>query len=79
MFVTRNSKSFIPQILKAVSPLGKKLMYFSPLGFEIQKNYDSGTSEFKLHSFRAFQRYLNNKTPKVKEQLQFFNLKSVPY
>ena len=39
-FVIRNSKRFSPQILKVVSPLGKKLIFFSPLGFEIQKNYD---------------------------------------
>ena len=31
-------KSFIAQILKVVSPLRKKLVCFSPLGFEIQKN-----------------------------------------
>ena len=43
--------------------LGKKLFSFSPLGFEIQNDYDSETSEFKLHSFRAFQRYLTNKNP----------------
>ena len=55
MFVISKSKSFIPQILKVVSPLGKKLIYFSPLGFVIQKNYDSETSEFNFHSFRAFQ------------------------
>ena len=63
MFVIRNRKSFIPQILKFVSPLGKKFIYFSPLGFEIQKNYDSETSEFKLHSFRTFQWYLTDKIP----------------
>ena len=61
IFVTSNSRSFIPQILKVVSPLGKKLIYFSPLGFVIQKNYDSEMSGFKPHSFRAF------------EQHQFFN------
>ena len=61
MFVISNSKSFIPQILKVVSPLGKKLIYFSHLGFMIQKNFDSEASEFKLHSFRAFQRYLTDK------------------
>ena len=35
-------------------------MLFSPLGFEILKNYDSEILEFKHHSFRAFQRYLTN-------------------
>ena len=43
--------------------LGKKLIYSSPLRFMIQKNYDSKTSEFMLHSFRAFQRYRTNKSP----------------
>ena len=63
MFVISNSKSFIPQILKAVCPLGIKLIYYSPLGFVIQKNYDSETSEFNLNSFSAFQRYLTDKNP----------------
>ena len=63
MFVISNRKSFIPQISKFVSFLGEKLIYSSPLGFEIQKNYDSETSQFKLHSFRAFQRYLTDKIP----------------
>ena len=53
-----NSQSFISQILKVVSRLGKKLFSFSPLGFEIQKDYNinSETLNFKLQSFRAFQR-----------------------
>ena len=42
-------RSFISQILKVVSPLGEKLMLFSPLGFEIQKNNDYQTSKFELH------------------------------
>ena len=60
MFVISCSKSFIPQVLKVASSLGKKLIYFSSLGFVIWKNYDSKTSELKLHSFRAFQRYLTD-------------------
>ena len=63
MFMIKNSKSFIAQILKVVSPLGKKLIFFSLLGFEIQKNYDSETSKFKLHSFRAFQLYKKDWNP----------------
>ena len=30
MFVISNNKSFMPQILKVVSPLGKNLIYFVP-------------------------------------------------
>ena len=56
-------KSFIPEILKLVSLLGKKLIYFSPLGFEIQKKYDSESSEFELNSFNASQRRLTDKNP----------------
>ena len=63
MFSISNSKSFIPQILKVVGPLRKKLIYFSSLEFLIQKNYDSETSEFKHHSFRAFQQYLADRNP----------------
>ena len=36
---------------------------FSPQWFEIQKDYDSKTSEFKLPSFRAFRPYLTDKHP----------------
>ena len=60
----RNGKSFIPQIFKVVSPLGKKEhIFFSPLEFKIQNNYDSETLELKLHSFRALQRHLTDKNP----------------
>ena len=64
VFVMSNSKSFIPQILKVVYPLGEKLIYYSSLGFVIQKNCDSETSDFKLSLFRAFQRYLTDKNPR---------------
>ena len=60
MFVISNSKDFITQIFKVVSPLG---IYFSSLGFVLQKNCGSETPEFKLHSFRAFQRYPTDKNP----------------
>ena len=40
---------------------GKKHFSFSHQGFEIQKDYDSETSEFKLHSFRAFRQHLTDK------------------
>ena len=53
-----NRRSFIAQILKVVSSLGKKAH------LKIQKNYDSETSEFRLHSFRAFQQHLADKKPK---------------
>ena len=53
-------------------PLGKKLIFFSSIGFEIQNNYGSETLEFELHSFRAFQLYLTDKNQHmVKEQCQF--------
>ena len=76
MFVINNSKSFIPQILKIVSSLGEKLIYFSPLGFVMEQNCDSKTflKEFKLNSFRAYQRYLIDKIQhRVQEQHHFFN------
>ena len=63
MFVISKSKSVISQILKVVRALGKELIYFSLLGSVIQKNHDSETSEYKLYSFRAFQRYLTDKNP----------------
>ena len=40
-----------------------KAHFLSPLGFEVQGNYDSETSGFKRHSFRAFQLYLTDKNP----------------
>ena len=80
MLVISISKSFIPPILKVVSPFRKYLIYFSPLGFVLQKNYDSETSEFKLHSFRAFRQYLTGKSQRlVEEQHQFFNLVHVVF
>ena len=57
------SKSFILHVLKVVSPLGKKFVYYSPLGSMIQKDYDSESSGFELHSFRDFQQYLTEKNP----------------
>ena len=61
IFVISNSQSFSPQILEVVGALGEKIIFFSPLGFEIQKNSDYQTTKFKLHSFRAFERYLTDK------------------
>ena len=57
--------------------LRKKFIFFSPLGFEIQKNLYTETLAFKLHSFRAFQRYLTDKNPTHgREQYQFLNVLS---
>ena len=50
IFVISDSQSIISQILKVVGPKGKKIIFFSPLGFEIQKNNDYQTSEFKHYS-----------------------------
>ena len=61
IFVISNSHGFIPQILKVVSALGKKIIFLVPWGFEIQKNTDCQTSKFKLHSFRASRLYLTDK------------------
>ena len=80
MFVIWTSKSFITQIWKFVSPLGKKLIFFSSIGFEIQSNYGPETLEFELHSFRAFQLYLTDKNQHmVKEQCQFFILMHIVF
>ena len=46
----------ISQILRVVGPLGKKLIVFSLLRFEIQKHYDFQTLKFKFHSFIPCQR-----------------------
>ena len=80
MFVNWSSKSFIAQIWKFVSPWGKKLIFFSSIGFEIQNNYGSETLEFELHSFRAFQLYLTDKNQHMlKEQCQFFILMHIVF
>ena len=49
-----------------------------------KNNHESETLEFKLHSFRASQRYLAHKNPTriqhmVEEQHQFFNLVQVVF
>ena len=70
-----NSQRFICEILKVAGQLGKKLFSFGPLRFKIQKDYDSETSEFKIHSFRVFQRYLTYKSGpnRSRNSITFFN------
>ena len=50
----------------------------------MKNNHGSETLEFKLHSFRASQRYLAHKNPThiqhmVEDQHQFFNLVRVAF
>ena len=63
IFVINNNKSFIFQNLKTVGPLGEKLDFFSPSGFEIQSNFDYRTSKIKFYSVSALKRCLNEKNP----------------
>ena len=56
-------QSFISGILRVVNPLGKKVIFSSLLGLEIQKNYDLETLKFKLHSFIPLELYVNSKDP----------------
>ena len=44
-----------------VIPLGENLDFFSPLGFDIQTNYDHKTQKIKLFSVRALKCYLDEK------------------
>ena len=39
-------------------PLGEKLDFVSPLGFDIQRHSDHETPKIKLYSVRALKRYL---------------------
>ena len=41
------------KIYRAVSCLGEKLDFFSPVGFEANCNFDYKTYKLKLHSIRA--------------------------
>ena len=41
--------------------LGRKLRFFSPLGFDVGTNSDHKTPQNKLYSVRALKRYLNEK------------------
>ena len=46
-------KSFFTQNLKAVRPLGRKLNFFVPSGFDIQNHFDYKTSSLKPGSHKA--------------------------
>ena len=50
ILVISNNKSFIPQNLKVVGPLGGKFDSFSPSGFEIQSDFDYRSSKIKFYS-----------------------------
>ena len=50
MFVIGSKQSFTSQIFEVVGPLGENWDFFSPLGFDIEKNSDHETSKIKLYS-----------------------------
>ena len=52
-------QGFISQIFGVVGPLGGKLDFFSPFGFDVKTNSDHKTQKIKLYSVRASKRYLN--------------------
>ena len=43
MIIISTNQSFISQIWRIVGPLGEKLDFLSPLGFEIQRSFDNKT------------------------------------
>ena len=45
----------------SLKSLGRKPQFFSPLGFEIQRNSDHETTKIKLYSVRLSKRCLNEK------------------
>ena len=45
------------QIFGVVGPLGENLDFFSPLGFDVETNFDHKTQKIKLYSVRALKRY----------------------
>ena len=47
--------------MRVVGPFKGKFNFFSPLGFEIQSNFDYRTSKIKFYSFRALKYCLNEK------------------
>ena len=58
--VISNNQSLVSQILRVIDPLGEKFDFFSPLGFDTERDSDLETSEFKFHSV-ASKGYLNEK------------------
>ena len=50
IFVINGNQSFISQIHRALSPLGKSSIFFSPLGFEAKSDFDHKPSKLKSHS-----------------------------
>ena len=61
IFVIANIQSFTSQIFGVVCHLGENLDFLSPLGFDVQINFDHKTQKIKLYSVRALKWYLNEK------------------
>ena len=61
VFVIGNIQSFISQIFGVVRPLGENKEFFSPLGFDIRRNFYHKTPKIKLYSVIALKRDLNEK------------------
>ena len=55
IFVISNNKIFISQCLKAEGSLGGQFNFFSPLGFEIQSDFDQRTSKNQILICQSFE------------------------
>ena len=61
IFAYCNNNSFITQNLNVVGPLEGKFDFFSPLGFEIQSDFDYRNTKLKFYFVRALKCHLNEK------------------
>ena len=61
LFVVSNTQSFTPTIFGVVGTLGVNLDFFSPVGFDIQRDSGHETRKIKVCSVRALKCYLNVK------------------
>ena len=65
----------LSQVYKVLCPLGEKVDFVIPSGFETKSNFDHKTSKFKPQSTRASERYMNDKIQfMVEKQHRFLDL-----
>ena len=61
IFVISSNKSFLSQVLRVTGRLGEKFNFFSPLGFDIQRDSDHETTKIKFFFHRVLKQYLSKK------------------
>ena len=63
LFEINGNHAFISQIYRVVGPMGEKLDFFTPLGFEAKSEFHHKPLKLKPRMIRASKRYLNHNNP----------------